>query len=169
MRLIEIARYAPTGHNNQEVEWLVIDKRETLQRLEEIWIGWIRQWIITQPKMAAAFNMEEGLKHQEKFKNGLLRGAPVLIVTHAAKNAPGAATDSAIALSYLDLAAKSKGLGCCWAGFVMVAAASFPPIKELIALPSDNAALGCMMLGYPKYNYQRIPLRKTPKITWHAQ
>ena len=29
-RLIEIARYAPSGHNDQDVEWLVIDKKEDL-------------------------------------------------------------------------------------------------------------------------------------------
>lgn len=160
-RLIEIARYGPTGHNNQNVEWLVIDKRETLQRLEEIFTDFI-------PKMVAPFNLKEILRHQQTFKNALLREAPVLIVTHASKNAGGAKTSADIALSYLDLAAKSMGLGCCWAGFLMIMANSFPPAKELLSLPIDNIAQGCVMLGYPKFGYQRIPLRKEPKIVWHS-
>ena len=35
-RLIEIARYGPTGGNSQNVEWLVLDDREKLSRLTEI-------------------------------------------------------------------------------------------------------------------------------------
>jgi nitroreductase/NAD-dependent dihydropyrimidine dehydrogenase PreA subunit len=168
-RLIEIARYAPTGHNNQELEWRVIDKRETLQRFEEIGISWMRWMIDNQPQVAAMFNLKESIKRQEKFKNVLLRGAPVLVVTHAAKGSGMATIDSAHALAFLDLAAKSMGLGCCWAGFAYVMANGFLPIKELLALPESQAAYGCMILGYPRFTYQRIPLRHPPRITWHSK
>ena len=65
-RLIKEASYAPTGHNNQEVEWLVIDSREELNRIEKIGINWIRSVAKNQPQMAAILNMEEMLKRQEK-------------------------------------------------------------------------------------------------------
>jgi nitroreductase len=80
-----------------------------------------------------------------------------------------AAIDSATALAFLDLSAKSMGLGCCWAGFAYVMANGFPPIKELLALPEGHAAYGCMLLGYPRFNYHRIPLRNPPRITWHSK
>ena len=165
-RLIKDASYAPTGRNDQEVEWLVIDNREELNRIEKLGIDWIRWVIKNQPRMAAILNMEELLKRQEKYTNVLLRSAPVLLVAHAPKDNSMALIDSSTALSYLDLAANSLGLGTCWAGFVYNMANSFPSVKNAIALPESHSAYGCAMLGYNKFKYPRIPLRKEPKIIW---
>jgi nitroreductase/NAD-dependent dihydropyrimidine dehydrogenase PreA subunit len=165
--LIQIARYAPTGHNNQEVEWLVIDRRAELDQIEEIGLEWLKWNIANQPKYAAVLNMEGMLKSQEKMKNGFLRGAPSLVMAHAAKDNRIATIDSAIALAFLDLAAKSQGLGGCWAGLVYAMAQNFAPLQKVLALPEGQAIYGCMMLGYPQYKYFRIPTRKEPKIIWH--
>lgn len=167
-RLIEDARYAPTGHNLQEVEWLVIDDKKELDRIEELGIDWL-QWVIKNlPQVAASSNMEEKLERQKLKHDAFLRGAPVLIVAHANKNslASLAGIDSANALSYLDLAANSLGLATCWAGYVYIMANTFPPVKDALALPEDHAAYGCMMLGYNKFKYHRIPCRRAPRIVW---
>ncbi|MDD5399196.1 MAG: nitroreductase family protein [Dehalococcoidia bacterium] len=167
-RLIEAARYAPTGHNLQEVEWLVIDNKKELDRIEELGIEWL-QWVIKNlPQVATASNMEEKLERQKLKHDAFLRGAPVLIVAHANKNslASLAGIDSANALSYLELAANSLGLGTCWAGYVYIMANTFPPVQKALALPEDHAAYGCMMLGYNRFRYYRIPCRKVPRITW---
>jgi nitroreductase/NAD-dependent dihydropyrimidine dehydrogenase PreA subunit len=165
-RLIDDARYAPTGHNNQELEWLVLDSREELDRIEKLGMDWIRSIIKNQSQMAAMFNMEEMVKRQELNHNVFMRGAPALVVTHAAKNNPMALIDSATAMGYLDLAANSLGLGVCWAGFVYMMANSFPPVAEALSLPQGHIAYGCLMLGYNKFQYHRIPTRKAPGITW---
>jgi nitroreductase/Pyruvate/2-oxoacid:ferredoxin oxidoreductase delta subunit len=166
VRLIEIARYAPTGHNVQNVEWLVIDNRNEMRRLEDIGLDWLHWTMENQPQMALALDMERILKHEEEAKNVFLRDAPVLIVAHAAKGSPMSLINCTIALTYLELAARGMGLGCCWAGFIYFMANSFTPMKEALALPEDNSACGCMMLGYPRYSYHRLPLRKQPCITW---
>jgi Fe-S-cluster-containing hydrogenase component 2 len=41
-RIIEVARYAPTGGNRQEVQWLVIDDKEELRNLTAIGVDWFR-------------------------------------------------------------------------------------------------------------------------------
>jgi len=168
-RLIEDARYAPTGHNTQEVEWLVIDNKKELDRIEEVGIDWM-QWVMeNMPKQAAEANMEEKLERQKLHHDAFLRGAPLLIVTHASKDNPNAlvaAIDSANALSYLDLAASGLGLATCWAGYVYFMANMFPPVKEVLALPEGHVAYGCVMLGYNKFKYHRIPARKEPRIIW---
>ncbi len=167
-RLIDIARYAPTGHNLQEVEWLVIDDKKELARIEEMGIEWL-EWVIKNlPKVAADSNLEEKLERQRLKHDAFLRGAPVLIVAHADKSglASLAGIDSANALSYLELAANSLGLGACWAGYVYIMANTFPPVQKAMALPEDHAAYGCMMLGYNKFRYYRIPCRKAPGIVW---
>jgi len=167
-RLIEDARYAPTGHNLQEVEWLVIDDKKELARIEELGIEWL-EWVIKNlPQAAADSNLEEKLERQKLKHDAFLRGAPVLIVAHANKSGlvSLAGIDSANALGYLDLAANSLGLATCWAGYVYIMANTFPPVTKALALPEDHAAYGCMMLGYNKFKYHRIPCRKAPLIVW---
>ncbi|MBW1867368.1 MAG: nitroreductase family protein, partial [Deltaproteobacteria bacterium] len=96
----------------------------------------------------------------------ILRNAPVVIIAHAAKDDFSAPTSSIIALTYLELAATSMGLGCCWAGYFHAAATTFPPMMDALPLPEGHQCMGSMMVGYPKFRYYRLPLRKPPEITW---
>jgi nitroreductase/NAD-dependent dihydropyrimidine dehydrogenase PreA subunit len=164
VRLIDIARYAPTGHNEQEVRWLVIDDGERLRRFEEIGHDWMRDGFGGNPVMAAMFSGV--LKRIEAGHPDFIRAAPALIVAHAEKGRRMAQTDCALALGYFDLAANAAGLGCCWAGFFMLAANTYPALKEAVALPDDQHVYGALMLGYPKYVYRRIPPRRPARITW---
>jgi nitroreductase/NAD-dependent dihydropyrimidine dehydrogenase PreA subunit len=167
-QLIEIARYAPTSHNKQDVEWLVIDNAEELHHFEELGIEWMRWMIVNQPKLAANFKMDVMLTQAEIDRNRLLRGAPALIIAHASKENPMAGPNCIIALNYLDLAAKSQSLGCCWVGMLtLMSSMGFPSAKKLLEVPEGHMIYGCMVLGYPKFKFQRMPFRKPPQITWH--
>ena len=44
-RLIEVARYAPSGHNSQCAEWLVLDNKKELRKLAGIVADWMR-WML---------------------------------------------------------------------------------------------------------------------------
>ena len=41
-KLIDIASYAPSGHNGQPVEWLVITDKKEVKRLAELTADWLR-------------------------------------------------------------------------------------------------------------------------------
>jgi nitroreductase/NAD-dependent dihydropyrimidine dehydrogenase PreA subunit len=165
-QIIEIARYAPTGHNSQRVEWKVIDNKEILLQIEMLAINWFKLKIQQDPQLAQRLDFLGLLEKQEKSHKGILRGAPVLIIVHAEKQNIIASIDCVIALTYLDLVAKSMGLGACWTGLALSMATSFPPVQNVFDLPEGHQACGCMILGYPKYNYVRLPARKEPKISW---
>jgi nitroreductase/NAD-dependent dihydropyrimidine dehydrogenase PreA subunit len=165
-RLIEIARYAPSGHNSQCVEWLVLDNREELRQLAAIVADWTRWMINHMPQIALPMHMDGLLRRWEQGRDVILRDAPVVIVAHAEEGnrmAPAACT---IALAYLELAATSMGLGSCWAGYFNAAATTFPPMQKALALPRGHQAFGSMMVGYPRFSYHRLPLRKPPSISW---
>jgi nitroreductase len=165
-RVIEIARYAPTGHNGQDVEWLFIDSREELQHLRKTGVECLRWIIDTQPTLGEELNIKRMLEREESGENVFLRDAPAIIVAHADKNSLIAVVDCTIALSYFDLAARGAGLGCCWNGYLYYMANYYPPMQEAMKLPEGHTTYGCMMIGYPKFSYHRIPLRKQPRITW---
>jgi nitroreductase/NAD-dependent dihydropyrimidine dehydrogenase PreA subunit len=164
--LIEVARYAPSGHNSQCAEWLVLDNRDELNRLAGIVADWARWMIDKMPQVALPMHMDKLLRRWEEGKDVILRDAPVVIVAHAEENNRMAPSTCTIALAYLELAAISRRLGCCWAGYFNVAATTFPPMKEALALPKGHQAFGSMMVGYPKFSYHRLPLRKPPPISW---
>jgi nitroreductase len=163
-RLIDIARYAPTGHNDQEIRWLVIDDAEKIRRFEVIGLDWMKAASQQNPGMDDL--LVGAIRRSEAGVPMFLRNAPALIVTYAATNKPIATVDSSIALATFDLAANTAGLGCCWAGFFMMAANTFPPLKEDLNLPEDQKVYGALMLGYPNYRYRRIPTRLPANITW---
>ena len=165
-RIIETARYAPTGHNDQEVRWLVVNDRKMVGKLAAIGADWIRWTAENVSDMALL--MQEALKQLDAGYDIFLRHAPALVVAFAEKNNPVAATDCALALGYFDLAANSLGLGCCWAGFFQFAVNSFPAMIEAVALPEGTASYGALMVGYPKYKYPRIPERREARIIYRT-
>jgi nitroreductase/NAD-dependent dihydropyrimidine dehydrogenase PreA subunit len=165
-RLIEIARYAPTGHNLQPVHWLVIEEPEEVRRLAGMVADWMRFLINQGADLATGLRMDRIVEAWDQGVDRILRSAPNLIVAHGLKTLPSAQGACTIALTYLELAATSFGLGTCWAGYFNAAANFYPPLLETLALPQDHLPYGAMMIGYPKYAYQRMPLRNPPKITW---
>jgi len=165
-KLIEIARYAPSGHNTQTAEWLVLSDREELSRLNGLVGGWMAWMLANMEDFALSLHMDKALERLKAGEDIVLRGAPAVIVAHAPKENPMAPATCTIALSHLELAATGLGLGGCWAGYFNAAATNFPPMGEALGLPEGHQAFGSMMIGYPQYRYHRLPERKTPKITW---
>ena len=165
-RLIDTARYAPSGHNFQPVQWLVVQSPEDVRRLAGLVADWMQHLIAEDSPMAAAMHMDKVVEAWDKGHDRICRSAPHLIVAHAAKANPMAPAAATIALTYLDLAAASMGLGACWAGYFNVAANVWPPLKEALELPEGHVPFGSMLVGRPTYRYQRLPLRNDPPIIW---
>ncbi len=165
-KLIDIARYAPSGSNLQPVDWLVIHDSDEVHALAGMVVDWMRYMIKEQPEIANPMHLDSVVGSWDAGFDRICRGAPHVIVTHAPKNLPPAQSACTIALTYLDLAAPSFGVGACWAGYFNYAAISWPPMQQALNLPEGNISLGSMMVGYPKYKYHRLPLRNEPPIAW---
>jgi nitroreductase/NAD-dependent dihydropyrimidine dehydrogenase PreA subunit len=163
-RLIEIARYAPTGHNSQLVHWLVIEDPTEVRRLGGLVADWMRSLLAKRAEFALSMHMDRVVDAWDKGIDRILRSAPHLIVAHGLSTMPQ--SSCFIALTYLELAAPSLGLGTCWAGYFTAAANSHPPLQETLALPQAHLPYGAVMVGYPKYSYQRMPPRNKPEIIW---
>jgi nitroreductase len=166
VRLIELARYAPSGHNFQPVEWKVFLERGRVRELGAIVVDWMRNTIKENPDLAKMLQMERSVARWENGHEVIFRDAPHLLVAHAHKNERTAPQACTLALSYLELAAPSMGLGACWAGYCQAASATWPPMLEALNLPKDHVSYGCMMVGYPSFSYHRLPMRNEPSITW---
>lgn len=165
-RLIRMARYAPSGRNSQDTEWLVMGNTDNIHKAASLVIDWMRWTIDRDPITAALMHLEKTVKRWEEGTDIIFRDAPVVIVAHAEKDNPRAQATCTIALTYLELAAKGFGLGCCWAGYFMRAATDYSPLMQALSLPNGHQCFGAMMVGFPKFNYYRLPLRNEPRISW---
>lgn len=165
-KLIDMARYGPTGSNSQQVQWLVASSREEVVKLTDIAIDWMKSMVKAKNPMAEQFQMAGIIR---AWKNGIdiiCRDAPALVITHGPETYPVMTIDSTIALTFFDLAAPSLGLGTCWAGFFMAAASYWPALIEVMELPEGHKPFGAMMVGYPEHRFHRLPVRNDAQVIW---
>ncbi|NVN91323.1 MAG: nitroreductase family protein [Desulfuromonadales bacterium] len=160
-KLLDIVRYAPTGMNVQQVQWQVYLDPAELEQLTSITVDWLYT-LLAQ----GAPGIKGMLKAWERGEDPILRNAPHLIIAHGKANDPAANYSSIIALTTLELAALSFGLGTCWAGFLFQAANKYEELYDALNLPPGHIMYGGLVLGYPEFEYARIPTRKTVNATW---
>lgn len=165
-QLIEIARYAPTGSNSQLIEWLVFTDQAKIREIARLTVEHMRSLIKKDPESYKATYLPRVVAAYDAGYDSVLRDAPALVVAFAPKTAGNGMVDLTLALSYLDLAAPTMGLGTCWAGLLQGMLRSWVPLKEALGIPENYPYHYPLMLGYPKFKYHRLPERKAPRITW---
>ncbi len=165
-KLLDIARFAPSGINRQPVKWAVLMGKEKVRELGGLTSKWMEELLTAKSPMA------EGLGFSilvETWKNGddrICRSAPCIVIAYGLKEDPMAAQSCLISGTYLELAAFGLGLGACWAGYVNMAINMSETVRKFVGLSPRANAGACMMIGYPKYRYSRIPLRDPARIIW---
>ncbi len=163
--LISTARFAPTGSNSQMVEWNIANGRDKTKKLAGLVVEWFES-IIGSKHPLNNYDLNAIVGAFKAGHDGILRGAPTLAVAHAPKANPIGSMDCTIAATTLEIAAFSRGLGTCWAGFLLMAAMSYAPLSEALGIPEDNIAGAALMMGFQKFGYSRIPVRRSTEITW---
>lgn len=154
--LFDVVRYAPTANNSQKLWWVVTLEAEGTRTLGSLALDWMRRTYYPD-------SLDEAWAGDA---DPVLRGAPHLLLCCAPEDYRWGATDSAIAVTHLDLLAASRGLGTCWAGVFLRAVEGWPPLAEALGLPPGQKAFGGLMLGYPRYDYRLVPPRKPSAVDW---
>jgi nitroreductase/NAD-dependent dihydropyrimidine dehydrogenase PreA subunit len=181
-KVIDTARYAPTGSNAQSLEHIVITNRDLMDRLAALGIELFRE-------KATCFEQKDALSHLDprlalrietdipfykgvvsEYKAGkdpFFYQAPVLIVTHADMTITSCPVEDATIASYqMILVAQSLGLGTCYVGNLYEFGNESPEIRELLDIPPNNDILMSFVLGYPAIRFRRLVGRKTAKVRW---
>jgi nitroreductase len=179
-RVLDAARYAPTGGNRQGVRFLCVRdaaKRRALRDLYlPLWEQYASRAVVKPgaplPRMLA--NADHMARHLDE--------APVLVVV-CAQIADLMATDrhldrvSVVAgasiypsVQNLLLAARSEGLGTA---LTTLLCAVEPKVKELLAIPDGVATAALIPLGYPAKGFpKKLTRRPLSEIafgdTWGA-
>jgi nitroreductase/NAD-dependent dihydropyrimidine dehydrogenase PreA subunit len=172
LQVLDIARMAPTACNSQGIAYHVVDNPNTLRAIAAIVTEWAEGELNRDSAMAASPWAPNSTALIEIFRQTgediVLRSAPCLIVAIADNNYAAPVRDNAyLSLAYAQLFAVAIGLGTCWAGlFEYCAASGHKPLLALLNLPKNMQVVSGMMVGYPKYTYQRLVDRNPLQVTW---
>lgn len=166
LQLLDIARFAPSGHNSQGISYLVVEGAENLLRFRQIVIEWMHEVLRFQPELGKRYHVPAIISAHEKGVDRILRGAPQIIVAHAPRELSPAITSATLALEYVELYAPALGLGTCWAGYAQVCSLQKPALSEFLNIPDGNAIYGILMVGHPEYRYHRLPPRNPLDVAW---
>jgi nitroreductase/NAD-dependent dihydropyrimidine dehydrogenase PreA subunit len=165
-RLLEVAWQAPTGRNDRQVLFSVVDDRAKLARLRSAVLAGIA-------RVARAGALPEGMARfaefvrlwEEEGVDVLFRGAPHLVVASAPATVVTPIADCLIALSTFDLLAQAQGLGTLWDGLATHALTHLAPeVRELLGIPAGHVIGYVMLFGKPAVRYARTAQRVAPLI-----
>jgi nitroreductase len=166
-RVLDAARYAPTGGNRQGVRFVVVRDPAKRRQLRDLYIPIWEQYVARAtvkpgaPRPRLIENAEHMARHLDE--------VPVLIVV-CAQLADLLATDRHLdrlsivgggsvypAVQNLLLAARAEGLG---AALTTLLCSVEPQVKELLGIPDGIATGAVIPLGYPAKGFPKKLARR---------
>lgn len=184
--LLAAATHAGTSSNGQTEGFVVIKDRALLKTLEllvvdVLWRSGFKHiggnGILARllerkygPELVRQYRPYHGIfKHRREngeIEGSVFRNAPLAIIAYGLKGNTLAATNCALALRNIELLALTMGLGTCWIGFLVGAAARSREVGNCIGLTADQRIWGALMVGYPKEQYHCKLPRKSRQVHW---
>lgn len=166
-RIMEAARWAPSGGNAQSHVFGIVTDEEKKRALAEAAGG--QMWIAGAPVVIAAcarlykpqeesdFSQEVNRLRWGKEAYDWFQSCPnpyhmALLFMNSAPLIPGA---------HIQLAASAHGIGSCWIGYLDIARAS-----DILRLPEDVRCYFLIPLGYPAEDKRR-PRKPLAELTFH--
>jgi nitroreductase/Pyruvate/2-oxoacid:ferredoxin oxidoreductase delta subunit len=183
-RIIDGAHLAPTAHNSQSTEFIVVQERQVLNQIVDLTARFfahvmklLRNPLIRNFYLLFARNLaESAIDSMPDFKrivaaagenkDLILHGAPCLILFHAARNVSFANANANLALQNATLVSQGLGLGSFYTGYVVVACERDGSIPRLLSLPNNHQVYAGLALGYPRLQFTNWIQRRPPRIQW---
>jgi nitroreductase len=185
-KMLEAARYSPTGSNAQSLEHIVVLGRENVAELVRLTMEDFRKEL----KLLEDIDMQKPMDPAElkelqywlgtyaRLINGYDTGedemfydSPGVIITHAPSAlsttpTPVPVEDATLASFHMMLMAEILGLGTCYIGNFYEKANENDAVREFLGVPQENEILMCFSFGYPTVRFRRLVDRNPVKVEW---
>jgi nitroreductase/NAD-dependent dihydropyrimidine dehydrogenase PreA subunit len=182
-KILESVCYAPYGSAPEKMCITVINSRERIQlalpHMEEFLndvVRWmenpVASYMIKRKRNPETYNtLRNHLYPISKLGNYRLelgdrisRGAPALLVFHAAEGAEAHSHNAMIYATYTMLAAHALGLGASMNGIFPPAINKNQRVREVFDIPASHEAVISLMVGYPRLSYRRTVRRTSHNV-----
>ncbi len=168
-RVLDTARWAPSGGNRQPLRFIVVRDAHRKQQLQDLYLPIWAQYVAGVRQGAVRVGARPGLvDHADHFAHHLAQ-IPVLLLV-LARLADVHPTDRELgrlsvvggasiypAVQNLLLAARNLGLG---SALTTLHAAVEPQLKPLFGIPDDLSVVAMVTLGWPAHDFPRKLTRR---------
>lgn len=160
-RIMEVVRAAPTGVNNRQIRYTLVDDAAVMDELRTRSYEGLRA-AFAAGTVPPGLEFFEGMlaAWDDKGVDILYRGAPHFLVTSSPKQSPSPMADCLIGLSYFELLANAHGVGTVWDGLAKWALTDIAPdVGSMLGIPDDHLIGYMMAFGNPAVRYHRTVQR----------
>jgi nitroreductase/NAD-dependent dihydropyrimidine dehydrogenase PreA subunit len=184
-KLIDTVRYAPTGHNDQSVEIIMVENPERRRQLSNLAVDFaaadmkadveklkdLRASGKGSPEQIAQLEGMVGFRQmlvqmRDAGLDPVFYAAPAVAIFHSTTKTVTAKDNGVIAATTMGLLARTMGLETTYIYVFEHAANVYEPLRKALALPDDNVVVAVLVIGYPKIKYQRAVDRKAMRVRW---
>jgi nitroreductase len=166
LKLLDVARRAPTAGNLQLVRWMAMSGIEKAERFTALTMEWFDTTARRDPAISGRYNIDFLMARYREGHDPILRGAPNAVFALTDKSAAWGQTDCAIAMTYFCLAAHAGNIGSCWCGFGVWALKNFMPLRDFLGLEQDDVVHAVAFFGRSDMAYHALPPRKPLRLAW---
>jgi len=160
--LLETVAHAPTGVNNRQVLFTVIDDPEVMEDLRRTTYSTL-DTMIREGRIPPGMDLFTAMIADAvtSGRDHIFRGAPHLLIVSGPADCPSAEVDCHIALSYFELLAAAMGLGTLWSGLAKWALTRVAPhLLRRLGVPESHEIGYMMVFGRPAVTYHRTVQRR---------
>jgi nitroreductase len=185
-KILETARFAPSGHNEQTTEFVVIQDQAMIHEIGNLTAEGLKKLAMPFKSAIGRLMMRamigkrgaeyvgglapEFEKLASMYDNGtdIILHEPPVLVLFCADSVSGtfAGINANLALHNAALAAEALGLGCFYTGFVVTVSERDDSIANFVGLPENHKIYGALAVGYPLVKFRKWPERNPAKATW---
>jgi nitroreductase/NAD-dependent dihydropyrimidine dehydrogenase PreA subunit len=184
-KLVDTVRYAPTGHNDQTVEIILIENPERRKKLSNLAVDFEARVLKKNEKkldqMKSGGKGTPAQRAELEGWTGFLRmlvemrdagldpifyEASAVAIFHSPMMSVTPKDNCVIASTTMGLLARTFGLETTYIALFEAAAKGYKPLRDELGLPEGHEVLSVIILGYPRVPYLRTVDRKPVKTRW---
>jgi nitroreductase/NAD-dependent dihydropyrimidine dehydrogenase PreA subunit len=185
LEILQAGRFSPTGSNSQNVCYAVVLDPGKMKEVRELTYGFYTRLmglldnpvghrvlgVVLDRRLARSLvddlpKAREAMRRRGAGEDRLFYDAPALIAAHAPSWDTSSAFNCCAALYAVSIVAHARGIGCCFNGYFVAAAARSRAIRRALAVPPGNRVYAAMLLGHAAEEFRGVAPRRPPQVDW---
>jgi ferredoxin len=156
---------APTGKNNRQCLFTVIEDPASMDRFRTETMAGLRQAVAEKRLTQGLSYFRHVVSAWDNGRDIIFRGAPHLLMVSAPATASTPDADILIAMSYFELLAASMGIGTLWNAMIRWAFSLLTTdMYQRLGIPDDHVKGYVLLFGRPAVRYHRTVQRDSARI-----
>jgi nitroreductase/NAD-dependent dihydropyrimidine dehydrogenase PreA subunit len=187
-RILDVARYAPTASNAQNVQYTIVSRRSLLEevsrrifrfgdRIYRLYtLRTVQQLRGMLPPLEFVRSLDRYAEnwndYREQVEHGrdlILHHAPVLLLLHTPRGQAFGRDNCMITAAHIDSYAHALGLGTCFIGILTTALQLDRALQGKLGVPQGHRVHAAMTLGVPAVRYTHHVVRNAPRVHWLSE